>query len=97
MKTLLDWRKNNKAVIEGDLIHYAPGNDDCYVYARIKDDRTTLVILNGGDKDQQLGMDRFSDVIGSYTTGVDVTTGKKIDITSQLNVPARGAFVMDLK
>ncbi|MDD2244724.1 MAG: alpha-amylase family glycosyl hydrolase [Dysgonamonadaceae bacterium] len=94
---LLNWRKNNKAIAEGKLIHYAPQNDDCYVYARIKDDRTSLVILNGGDKDQQLGMERFSDVIGSYTKGKDVTTGKVLDLTTQIDVPARGVYVLDLE
>lgn len=97
MKKLLDWRKDNKAVIEGDLIHYAPNMNDCYVYARIKDERTTLVILNGGDEDQLLEMDRYGDVTGSYTRGVDVITGQELDVTSQINVPARGVLVMDLK
>jgi len=97
MKKLLDWRKENKAVIEGDLIHYAPDMNDCYVYARIKDERTTLVILNGGDEDYQLEMDRYRDVTRSYTRGVDVITGQELDVTSQIDVPARGVLVMDLK
>jgi glycosidase len=97
MRKLLHWRIQNKAVTEGNLIHYAPDNSNCYVYARIKDDRTTLVILNGSNKDQLLSMGRYSDVLGSYTRGVDVITGQELDITSKLNVPARGVFVMDLK
>jgi glycosidase len=97
MKRLLDWRKDNKAVIEGDLIHYAPDMNNCYVYARIKDERTTLVILNGGDEDQLLEMERYRDVTGSYTRGVDVITGRELDVTAQINVPARGVLVMDLK
>ncbi len=97
MKTLLDWRKENKAVIEGDLIHYAPNNNDCYVYARVKDNKTSLVILNGGDEDQLLDMERYSDVTNNYTGGTDIITGQELDIKSQINVPARGVFVMDLK
>jgi neopullulanase len=97
MKKLLDWRKENKAVIEGDLIHYAPNMNDCYVYARIKDERTTLVILNGGDEDQLLEMDRYRDVTGSYTRGVEVISGRELDVTNQIKVPARGVLVMDLQ
>jgi neopullulanase len=97
MKKLLHWRIANKAVTEGSLIHYAPGNNGCYVYARIKDDKTALVILNGSNNDQLLNMDRYSDVIGSFTKGVDVATGQELDVTTQINVPARGVFVMDLK
>jgi glycosidase len=97
MQKLLHWRIRNKAITEGNLIHYAPNNNGCYVYARIKDDKTALVILNGSNNDQLLSMDRYRDVIGSYTKGVDVITGQVLDVTSQINVPARGVFVMDLK
>jgi glycosidase len=97
MKKLLYWRIRNKAVTEGNLIHYSPNNNGCYVYARIKDDKTVLVILNGSNNDQLLSMDRYRDVICLYTKGIDVITGKELDVTSPINVPARGVFVMDLK
>jgi glycosidase len=97
MQKLLKWRKGNKAVTDGNLIHYTPNNDGCYVYARIKDDRTALVILNGSNKDQLLNMNRYRDVIGSYTKGIDVINQQELNITKQLNVPARGVFVLDLK
>jgi glycosidase len=97
MQKLLNWRKDNKAVKEGSLIHYAPNNNNCYVYARIKDEKTALIILNGGNKDQLLSMDRYNDVIGAFTKGVDVITGQELIFTSQINVPARGVFILDLK
>jgi hypothetical protein len=97
MQKLLNWRKGNKAVTEGSLVHYAPDMNACYVYARIKDERTTLVILNGGDEDHLLDMVRYGDVTGPYTRGVDVITGQELDVKSRINVPARGVFVMDLK
>jgi neopullulanase len=97
MQRLLHWRMGNKAVTEGNLIHYAPDNSGCYVYARIKDDKTALVILNGSNKDQILSMARYREIIGAYTRGVEVITGQELDVTSQINVPARGVFVMDLK
>ena len=97
LSKLLHWRKDSEAVIDGKLIHYSPSENDCYVYARIKDDNTVLVILNGSDEDRLIDMDRYSDVIGTHQKAIEVTTGEEIDISSQLNVPARGTFVMDLK
>ena len=97
LKKLLHWRKNNIAVTDGDLIHYAPMDNGCYVYARMKDDKTVLVVLNGTNKDQMVSMDRYSDVLGKNTKGVDVQSGKELNLTSKLEVPARGVFVMDLK
>lgn len=98
MAKLLNWRKTSEAVKYGKLIQYAPLSNygNCYVYARIKDDKVVLVILNGSDKETDLAMSRYSDVIGKYTTGTDVITGKVYDLTTTVRVPARGTFVMDL-
>ena len=98
MSRLLHWRRTSKAVTRGRMIQYAPLSQygDCYVYARIKDDHTVLVILNGSDKDADLDMSRYSDVIKDFTRGVEVSTGEIHDITTSLHVPARGTFVMDL-
>ena len=67
------------------------------VYARIKDDKTCLVILNGSDQDHLLAMDRYREVTTPFTRGVEVTSGEVLDLTGSLNVPARGVYVMDLQ
>lgn len=98
MKTLLHWRQQSEAVKYGKLIQYAPVPDhgDCYVYARIKDGKTVLVVLNGSDKDASISMSRYADVISGYTKGKDVVSGKTLDITTSLDIPARGTYVLDL-
>lgn len=98
MSKILKWRQTSEAVRHGQLIQYAPVRDhgDCYVYARIKGDETVLVILNGSDKDAEIGMGRYSDVICDYTRGKDIITGQTLDLTSKVNVPARGTFVLEL-
>ncbi len=97
MKKLLDWRKQSEAVKHGRLVHYAPLSDGCYVYARIKDDKTVLVMMNGTDKDQSLDMSRFSEVTKDFTRGKDVTTGRTLDISGSVDIPARGTYVLDLE
>ena len=98
MKTILNWRKNSKAVTEGTMTQYAPlqQNGNCYVYARQKGDETVLVILSGSDKDVDIKMDRFRDVTKGYTSGRDVVTGKVYDILGQMHVPARATFILEL-
>jgi glycosidase len=95
MQKLLQWRKTNIAVTQGKLIHYKP-QSGVYVYARIKDEHTVLVILNSAITDKTVQMDRYSDVIGSYTMGRDVITDKTIDIKTAITVPAKGEFVLEL-
>jgi len=98
MQKILQWRKTSEAVRRGKLIQYAPVREhgDCYVYARIKDDKTVLVVLNGSDRDADISMDRYSDVIGSFTSGRDVVTGEVLNLTNKLHVPARGTYILDL-
>lgn len=96
LRALLQWRQNSKAVTEGKLIHYTPDNTGCYVYARIKDDTTVLVILNGTDKEQALPMARFREVLNGYTTGKDVVSGKIMSVEGTLTIPEREVYVLDL-
>ena len=98
MQKILQWRKGSKAVAEGKLIQYAPLREhgDCYVYARIKDDETVLVILNGADRDADISMSRYKDVIGDHTAGRDVVTGNVYTLVNKLHVPARGTLILDL-
>jgi len=96
MQKLLQWRKNSKPVTEGKLIHYTPDRTGCYVYARIKDNQTVLVMMNGTDSEQSLAMARFGDVTGKYRTGKDVLTGQTLPVTDTVTLPARSVYVMDL-
>ena len=99
MSRILNWRKTSKAVTTGSMIQYAPLHEhgDCYVYARISGDETVLVVLNGSDKDASISMSRYSDVMKDFTKGTDVVTGATIDLTGNLDVPARGTYIFDLK
>lgn len=97
LRKLLHWRAKCPTIHHGELIHYAPVGTNCYVYARIWGNQTVLVILNGSDKDENLLMNRYSDVLAHFTKGKDVISDAYYDITSELAVPARGVFVMELE
>lgn len=96
MQKLLQWRKSSIAVTQGTLVHYAPNRTHVYVYARIKDGHRVLVMLNDALTDETVKMDRFTDVTSGYTKGRDVITGKEVNITNSVTVPAKGELVMDL-
>lgn len=95
-KTLLNWRKSSKPVIEGSLIHYTPDNSGCYIYARIKDNKTVLMVMNGTDKSQKLQMNRFREVIKTYNTGKDVVTGQTFNISTELEIGPRDVYILEL-
>jgi glycosidase len=95
MQKLLQWRKTSKAVTQGKLIHYAPRNG-VYVYGRIKDNSSVIVILNGSTTDQTIQMNRFADITGQYTNGRDVISSKTIDIRNEITIPAKGEYILEL-
>ncbi len=98
MQKLLQWRKNNKAVTQGKLLHYNPDHSGCYVYARIKDNATVLVIMNGHDKEETLPMYRFREVIKDKTKGLDIITGQTLNISidNEVTIPAKGVYVIEI-
>ena len=97
MRKLLLWRKSCDVVKEGELVHYTPDKSGCYVYARIKDHKVVLVLMNGTDEERSLGMQRFHEVTNGYTVGKDVITNEDISIEQSISIPARGVYVLELK
>jgi glycosidase len=95
LQKLLQWRKTNHAITHGKMIHYAPRNG-VYVYGRIRDNQTVLVILNENMNDQSLEMGRFSDVIQNYSSGKDVITGVTLDLKNTITIPAKGEYILEL-
>jgi hypothetical protein len=96
MQKLLQWRKTSDAVTRGSLQHYMPENNGVYVYARIKDDQRVLVMLNGTNAEKTVQMDRFRESTDQFTSGKDILSGKEIDISKSVSIPARGVYVIDL-
>ena len=96
LQKLLKWRQQSEAVTTGKLVHYTPDGSGCYVYARIKNDKTVLVIMNGTDEKQTLDMNRFQEVIQEKRIGQDIISGKSISIDSSLPVDARGVYILEL-
>ena len=95
LQKLLQWRKTSEAVTKGKMIHYAP-NNGIYVYARMKDDKTVMVILNSALKDQAVSMNRFTDIIGSFTSGKDIISSKNFSLRSEITIPAKGEYILEL-
>jgi glycosidase len=98
LSKLLNWRKGSLPVTTGRLTHYTPDNTGTYVYARYTDDQTVLVVMNGTDKDQEIDMNRFREVLGENTRGKDVITERTFGVSpsDKLQIAARDVYVLEL-
>ncbi len=68
LKTLLQWRKHNTAISNGQLIHYLPENGH-YVYFRYDQNRRVMVILNKNKQSSTVDLIRFNRMIGTARSG----------------------------
>lgn len=95
LRKLLQWRKTNEAVTKGTMIHYAPAGD-IYLYARIKNAQTVVIILNSANTEQTIKLDRFKDIIQGYDIGKDVISSKIFSLTDSITIPANGEYILEL-
>lgn len=99
LRKILNWRKGNKAVTEGELIHYAPDeyNNNSYIYARVKENNRVLVIMNGDNKPLIINPLKYREVTSNFTKGRDVTSGKIISLTENFTISAKGIYILELE
>lgn len=104
-KTLLDFRRGNKAISEGKMMQFTV-KDGCYCFSRYvpatgsgKEGRRVTVILNGTSKPQTTDLNRFREALPK-DRAFDVLKGQNItlfgpDLTGSFTLPARGILVLD--
>ena len=55
-----------------------------------------MLVLNRNETNTKLNLDRFRLVIGNSTSGKEVVTGEKIDLTSELNLEKAGPSIIEI-
>lgn len=94
-KKLFNWRKGSKAIHEGKLIQFIP-RDTTYVYFRMHEDKSVMVIMNQNSTEQHIETSRYQECLDGYTRGRSVISGKEIDDLSSITVPAMSAEIIEL-
>ncbi|MDW3194002.1 MAG: glycoside hydrolase family 13 protein [Cytophagales bacterium] len=93
-KTLLNWRKTSEAVHYGQLKHYNP-KQDIYVLFRYTEGDKVMTILSKNDKDVDLDLSRFSELIIGNEKGKEIISGQSVDLSQGLTVPAKTPLIID--
>lgn len=96
LKKLLDWRKTADLIHTGQLMHFAPDNNDVYVYFRYDMENMVMILLNKNKNNVTLKLDKYREILGSATKGKDIISGKGLDFEKTLEVPARTAMVVEI-
>lgn len=94
LSRILHWRQGNEVISQGTMTQFMP-HHGVYVFARQKDGKTVLTILNGTTKAAEIDMNRYAEVIGGVATATDVITGKSISLKGKLTLKSRGTYILE--
>ena len=95
MRNILQWRKSEPVIHDGQLMHYIPF-EKTYVYFRYNDEKTIMVILNKNTEPYDLDLNRFHERMTDAKSLKNVLTGEKIQIEGNLTLPDAGAYIFEL-
>jgi glycosidase len=93
---LFNWRKSNDAVHFGKMKHYIPENN-VYVYFRYTDSKNVMAVINNNKESKTFPTNRFQESILNYKTGVDVFSGKSIDLKNDITIEGKSVLLLELK
>ncbi len=93
---ITNWRKTSNAIKHGKLIHFVPENN-VYVYFRFTENERVMVIMNMNDSEASISKQKHIEMLRGYTFGVDVMSGKNINLNGDFRVPAKTTTVLTIK
>ena len=95
LKKLLNWRKNNAAIIKGNMIHY-PVRDGVYVYFREYKNDLVMVAMNNNEKKMRIDPKRFYEVIKDRKSGKNIFNDKIYKLSKKVTIPAKTVTVLEI-
>lgn len=96
ISTLAKWRKTSAAIAQGSFVQYVP-EDEVYVYFRIHQNETVMVLVNNSKVAKKVDRSRFATQLGKAETAFDVLNGEPTTLDAQIEVPARSARILDIR
>jgi glycosidase len=97
IKDVAEWRKTNKAVTEGKLMHFIPENN-VYIYFRYTDNEAVMVMMNNHNTDSRtVDLKRFAEILNGYSGGKFIPTNEAVDLSKSLVVPKKSAVIIELQ
>jgi glycosidase len=93
-KKILNWRKNNKVVQTGKLMHFIP-ESGVYVYFRYDDNQTVMVIVNSQNT-KTIKTKRYQERMTGFQSATDIITGQKITDLSAIKLQGKSVMILEL-
>jgi glycosidase len=95
-KKLANYRKTSAVLAKGSLKQFIP-QSGVYVYFRKLGDQTIMCVANTNKVKSSIKTDRFKEAISDYNTMLEVMSEKGERIPVDLEIPAHGFLMYELK
>ena len=66
-----------------------------YLYARMRDGKNEMIILNSTNEEQKLCNSHYNQITQDCNAGVKISTGETIDFTKHISLMARESVVIE--
>ncbi len=98
LKTLIQLRKNYKALTEGKLIHFPPVND-IYVYFRIYENEKVMIIINNNTQQMNVNLSSMINYVNRKNKLFDVRNNRelKIDEENKIKIPELSCLILKVE
>jgi hypothetical protein len=93
MKSLLNYRKDSKAIHEGKTIHFAPFEGTYFLF-RILDDEVVAVLINKNDKPITLDLKRYSEIGLDGKTLRNIVTDDELVWKDDITLDQKGITIL---
>ncbi|WP_282123641.1 glycoside hydrolase family 13 protein [Algibacter mikhailovii] len=96
LKIILNYRKESKAIHQGETVHFAP-QDGVYVLFRQVQDETVIHIINKNEKPVRIDLTRFDEVGLNAKKVKNIITGAEFIWGNTLKLDTKGSLVLTTK
>lgn len=96
MKSLLTWRKTQRAVHDGKLTHFIP-QENVYVYFRHYNNDCIMVVMNANDSEKIVEGKPFQEILKAFSKGQNVITHNTFDDLNSFKVQPWETLIIELE
>lgn len=82
-------------MLEYKTVKYHIPQQGIYLYARTNEGKTEMIVLNSTDQEQTLPSEHYNALTNGRKTGTEIASGKQVDFTRNLVLPARQLLVIE--
>lgn len=97
LSAVLNYRKTSEVLQQGHTLHFLPENQ-VYVYFRYLGEEAVMVLMNNNENEvAELDTARFNEILKDYKSGREVVSGQTFESLNKIKIPAKSAFIIELK